>query len=202
MILKENRFYYNKDINELFIIGKDKSDINDKINKFYYKKLLEKNLDYYHLNNDLYYNRNLRFDLIDNENIYFSNMYNGIRKKLPVEALEFAYIRIRDNQVVVQLETFITRGDDPNFLEVEKNATSASITMVKDFYEKDLMSYNVYENDLDKLSNLLDTMLKEENNGSIKIFINDIDIFEPHAYFKELEDEREIKNILVKKNFI
>lgn len=203
MILKENKFYYNKDINELFIIGKDESDIKDKINKFYYKKLMERNLDYYpSLNDDLYYNRNLRFDLIDSENIYYSNMYNGIRKKLPVEVLEFSYVKIKDNEVTLQLETFITRGDDPNFLEVEENATSVSITMVKDFYEKDLMSYNVYENDLDKLSNLLDAMLKEENNGSIKIFINDIDIFEPHAYFRELEDEREIKNILVKKNFI
>lgn len=201
MNLKENKFYYNKDINELFIIGKDESDIDDKINKFYYKKLLEKNLDYHGLNDDLYYNRNLRFDLIDSENTYYSDMYDGVRKNIQVEDLEFAYTKTKDNEVTLQLEAFISRYNDIHLLEVAEHSQGVSITMVTDFYEKDLMGYNKYENDLDKLSNLLDEMLKRENYGNIKIFINGIDIFEPHAYFKELDDEREIKNILVEKNF-
>ncbi|WPH64340.1 hypothetical protein [Staphylococcus phage vB_StaM_PB50] len=203
MILKENEFYYNKDINELFIIGKDENDINDKINKFYYKKLMERNLDYYpSLNDDLYYNRNLRFDLIDSENIYYSNIYNGIRKNLPVEALEFSYVKIKDNEVTLQLETYINRDTQIQFLEDDTISNSLAITMVKDFYEKDLMGYNQYENNLDTLSNLLDKMLKEENvDGNTKIFINGIDIFEPHVYFRKLEDEKEIKKYLVEKNF-
>ncbi|QQO92775.1 hypothetical protein CPT_Madawaska_122 [Staphylococcus phage Madawaska] len=202
MDLKENKFYYNKDINELFIIGKDESDINDKINKFYYKKLLEKNLDYHGLINNLYYNRNINFDLMDDDDIYFSNMYNGIREYIKVSYVEFSCTNFEDNEVILQLDTFIDKSNDKNLLEVHKNSHGVTITMVKGFYEKDLINYNEYKNILDKLSGLFDTMLKEENDGNIKIFINDIDIFEPYAYFRELEDERGIKNILVKKNFI
>ncbi|QPI17100.1 hypothetical protein [Staphylococcus phage vB_StaM_SA1] len=203
MILEKNKFYYNKNIDELFIIGKDESDINDKINKLYYKKLIETNLNYYSLHDDLYYNMNLRFDLIDNEDIHFSNMYNGVRKNISVDTLEFSYTKVKTNEVILQLETFISRLNDPQFLEVDKDSNSqgVSITMVKRFYEKDIKGYDQHENDLYKLSDLMDKMIKEENDGNIKIFIKGIDIFEPHAYFRELEDEREIKNILVEKNF-
>ncbi|WRM43514.1 hypothetical protein [Staphylococcus phage LY01] len=201
MILKENKFYYNKDINELFIISKDESDIKDKINKLYYKKLIERNLDYYSLNDDLYYNLSLLFELIDSENIYFSNMYNEVRKNLPVEFLEFSYAKIKDNKVTLQLRAFISRHADKELLEVDKNSLGVSIIMMKNFHKENIIGYDEHENDLDKLSNLLDEMLKEENNGNIKIFINGIDIFEPHAYFRELEDEKEIKKYLTKENF-
>lgn len=201
MILKENNFYYNEDINELFIIGKDERDVNDKINKFYYRKLLERNLDYYSLYDDLYYNGDVVFDLMDNDKIFFSDIYNGTRKYIPVGYVEFLYSELENGESTLQLNIFISKDNDVHFLEIDDHSQGVSITMMKDFYEKDLINYNKYENDLDSLSNLFDIMLKENNDGNIKIFINGIDIFDPHAYFRKLEDEKEIKNILVKKNF-
>jgi len=201
MILKENNFYYNEDINELFIIGKDERDVNDKINKLYYRKLLERNLDYYSLYDDLYYNGDVVFDLMDNDKIFFSDIYNGTRKYIPVGYVEFLYSELENGESTLQLNIFISKDNDVHFLEIDDHSQGVSITMMKDFYEKDLINYNKYENDLDSLSNLFDIMLKENNDGNIKIFINGIDIFDPHAYFRKLEDEKEIKNILVKKNF-
>ncbi|QQM14656.1 hypothetical protein CPT_MarsHill_122 [Staphylococcus phage MarsHill] len=202
MILKENEFYYNKDINELFIISKDESDINDKINKFYYKKLIERNLDYHDLNDTFYHNGNVVFDLMDNDKIFFSDIYDGTRKYIPVGYVEFLYSEIENDESTLQLDIFISKDNDVHFLEIDDHSQGVSITMMKDFCEKDLINYNKYENDLNALPNLFDIMLKENNNGNIKIFINGIDIFEPHAYFRKLEDEKEIKNTLVNKNFI
>src|SRR5699024_12463513 len=112
MIIKENNFYYNEDINELFIIGKDERDVNDKINKFYYRKLLERNLDYYSLYDDVCYNGDVVFDLMDNDKIFFSDIFNGTGKYILEVYDELLFLEVENVESIYNLNILIIKNNN------------------------------------------------------------------------------------------